>query len=79
MVTISDFFPDDHSPLVPVPTGVTMDTLEHIGTVFSTPPTGFTLHGGELDNIIIVMAHAKLSLFIMVKEGTLSPSNSHLF
>ncbi|XP_065910011.1 2-oxoglutarate dehydrogenase complex component E1-like isoform X2 [Dysidea avara] len=41
-----DFFPDDPSAPEPIPTGVAMDTLEHIGTVFSTPPEGFTLHKG---------------------------------
>ena len=43
------FFKKGYSPSMPVrPTGVPLDTLKHIGNVFSTAPGGdFKIHGGK--------------------------------
>lgn len=43
------FFKKGYSPSLPVrPTGIPLDTLKHIGNVFSTAPGGdFKIHGGK--------------------------------
>ena len=45
------FFKKGYTPSLPVrPTGIPLDTLKHIGKVFSTPPGGdFKIHGGKKD------------------------------
>ena len=45
------FFKKGYTPSLPVrPTGIPLDTLKHVGKVFSTPPGGdFKIHGGKKD------------------------------
>ena len=45
------FFKKGYTPSLPVrPTGIPLDTLKHIGKVFSTSPGGdFKIHGGKKD------------------------------
>ena len=46
---VSGFFKKGYKPSLPVrPTGVALDSLKHIGNVFSTTPGGdFKVHGGK--------------------------------
>ena len=41
------FFPEQGSPSLAPPTGVPLEELQHIGTVFSSPPEKITLHPGQ--------------------------------
>lgn len=41
------FFPAGDFPSLSQPTGVPLEQLHHIGTVFSSPPEGITLHAGQ--------------------------------
>lgn len=41
------FFPEGDSLSIAQPTGVSMEQLQHIGAVFSSPPEGITLHPGQ--------------------------------
>lgn len=49
MCFVSGFFKKGYTPSLPVrPTGVALDSLKHIGNVFSTAPGGdFKVHGGK--------------------------------
>ena len=48
MCITTGFFKKGYSPSLPIrPTGIPLDTLKHIGNVFSTAPGGdFKIHGG---------------------------------
>lgn len=52
------FFKKGHSPTQPIrPTGVTLDTIKHIGNVMSASPGGdFKIHGGKSTSKLDVVA-----------------------
>lgn len=52
------FFKKGHSPTQPIrPTGVTLDTIKHIGNVMSASPGGdFKIHGGKSTSKLVVVA-----------------------
>ena len=49
LLLFEDFFKKNYKVAPIQPTGVPLDSLKHIATVFSTPPGGdFKIHGGTV-------------------------------